>query len=160
MAQKWPFSSPLSTAASRAASRCYLKARGLWSKVHSCVFETAVQVPGSLAVPGLPEGEALPRAETGHKVSLPQRAAAGRHGHQRHRRRQPVNGGRCEGEKRDVLALRYWCRLLQAAPSRLSPWPRGTIGCRALVPKHTPCRSIRRPFFAWPDYGLRTTDYG
>jgi hypothetical protein len=56
-----------------------------------------VQVSGTLVGPGLPEGQAFTRAETGHKVSLPQRATAGRHGRQRQRCHQPVNGNRCVG---------------------------------------------------------------
>jgi hypothetical protein len=39
-----------------------------------------------------PAGRANTPAGRGHKVSLPQRAAAGRHGRQRHWLRQPVNG--------------------------------------------------------------------
>jgi hypothetical protein len=67
------------------------------------------------------KGEHSRGLKTRHQVLLPQRAAAGRHGSQRHRHHQAVNGSRPGPENRGLLALRYWCRLWPAAPSRL--WP-------------------------------------
>jgi hypothetical protein len=32
-----------------------------------------------------------------------------------------------EHENRGILAPRYWCRLLRAGPSRLSPWPHPSL---------------------------------
>ena len=54
------------------------------------------------------EGEALPRA-LNRAPSIAPVASSGRPA------RQPVNGRRCGGEQRGVLALRHWSRLLPAA---------------------------------------------
>ncbi len=76
-------------------------------------------------------------AETGYQLSLPQGAATGRHDRQRQRRREPVSGSRCEHEEPRVLALHYWCRLLQVAPSRLSAWPHAIIAVCTPYPHAT-----------------------